>query len=269
MSPDVTGTATPQDNPAPSASRPAPSHDRPRPVIGITTYLEPVSWAAWVAVPAALVPHAYVRQLEEAGAVVVLVPPRADPDESFAHELLDRLDGLVIAGGVDVEPRRYGARPHPLSQAPRPDRDDLDLLLARVSAERRTPVLGICRGMQVMAVAAGGELEQHVPDRAGTAGHSATPGVYARHHVATIDGTLVADLLGASVDVPSSHHQSVLSHPRYRPAAWAADGTLEAMEDPEQPFRLAVQWHPEVGDDPRLFDALVVAAREFSRRSRP
>ena len=250
--------------PAPSPGSP-PLARAPRPVIGITTYVEPASWAAWVGVRAALVPHAYVRQLEEAGAVVVLVPPRADADEAFAHELLDRLDGLVIAGGADVEPSRYGALPHPSVQAPQPGRDDLELLLARVTAERRTPVLGICRGMQVMAVAAGGVLEQHLPDRAGTSGHTAAPGVYASHPVATVEGTRVAEVLGASLHVPSFHHQSVLTHPGYRAAAWAPDGTLEAMEDDEQPFRLAVQWHPEVGDDPRLFDALVAAASEVAR----
>ncbi len=239
-----------------------------RPVIGITTYLEPASWAAWVDVQAALVPHAYVHKLEEAGAVVLLVPPRAEVDEAFAHEVLDRLDGLVIAGGADVEPRRYGARPHPLVRVVRPDRDDLELLLARVTAERPTPVLGICRGMQVMAVAAGGELEQHLPDRAGTIAHMGSPGTYTHHLIATVEGTRVAEVFGASVEVPSSHHQSVLSHPGYRPAAFASDGTLEAMEDPGQPFRLAVQWHPEAGEDPRLFDALVAAAHEAARSRR-
>uniref|UniRef100_UPI0025EECC69 gamma-glutamyl-gamma-aminobutyrate hydrolase family protein n=1 Tax=Lapillicoccus sp. TaxID=1909287 RepID=UPI0025EECC69 len=156
-----------------------------RPVIGVTTYIESASWAAWVGVKAALVPHAYVRQLEEAGAVALLVPPRAEVDEAFAHDVLDRLDGLVIAGGADVEPRRYGAMPDPSVQVVRPDRDDLELLLARVTAERRTPVLGICRGMQVMAVAAGGQLEQHVPDRAGTIAHLGSPGTYTHHPVAT------------------------------------------------------------------------------------
>ena len=232
-----------------------------RPVIGVTTYIESASWAAWVGVRAALVPHAYVRQLEEAGALALLVPPRAEVDEAFAHDVLDRLDGLVIAGGADVEPRRYGARPDPSVQVVRPDRDDLELLLARVTVERRTPVLGICRGMQVMAVAAGGELEQHLPDRAGTIPHLGSPGTYTQHRVTTVEGTRVAEVLGASVEVPSSHHQSVLTHPGYRVAARASDGTLEAMEDPEQPFRLAVQWHPEVGDDPRLFQALVAASR--------
>lgn len=239
-----------------------------RPVIGVTTYIESASWAAWVGVRAALVPHAYVRQLEEAGALALLVPPRAEVDEAFAHDVLDRLDGLVIAGGADVEPRRYGARPDPSVQVVRPDRDDLELLLARVTVERRTPVLGICRGMQVMAVAAGGELEQHLPDRAGTIPHLGSPGTYTQHRVTTVEGTRVAEVLGASVEVPSSHHQSVLTHPGYRVAARASDGTLEAMEDPEQPFRLAVQWHPEVGDDPRLFDALVAATREVARTRR-
>jgi len=239
-----------------------------RPVIGVTTYVEPASWGVWSDVPAALLPHAYVRQLERAGAVVVLVPPREDADDSLAHEVLDRLDGLVIAGGPDVDPARYGAMPHPSVQAPRPDRDELELRLARASATRDLPVLGICRGMQVMAVAAGGELEQHLPDRPGVGDHAGQPGVYVRHPVTTADDSRLAQAVGGGLDVPSYHHQGVLTHPGYRPAAWAPDGTLEAFEDPAHEFRVAVQWHPEVGDDPRLFTTLVAAAGRVTARRR-
>ncbi|MCU1538945.1 MAG: peptidase, partial [Humibacillus sp.] len=112
----------------------------------------------------------------------------------------------------------------------------------------------------VMAVAAGGRLEQHVPDRVGHDDHSPAPSVYGTHVVDTVAGTRLAHLLGAHLEVPSYHHQSVLEHPGYLPSAWAPDGTLEAMEAPGARFRLAVQWHPEVGTDPRLFDALVSAA---------
>jgi putative glutamine amidotransferase len=160
-----------------------------------------------------------------------------------------------------VEATRYGAEPHVSVQAARPDRDQLELALARVSGQRGVPVLGICRGMQVMAVAAGGALEQHVPDRVGHEGHSVAPGTYAVHPVTTVAGTRTAQILGPSVQVPTYHHQSVLGHPGYVASAWADDGTLEAMEDPAAPFRLGVQWHPEVGTDPRLFRALVDAAR--------
>lgn len=230
-----------------------------RPVIGITTYVETARWGDWVDVRAALVPHSYVRSVETAGGIAVLVPPRLDADVAFAHEVLERLDGLILAGGADVDPARYGADRHPSVQEPRPDRDTLETSLATASRERGTPVLGICRGMQVMAVEAGGQLEQHVPDRVGDSVHNDVPGTYARHEVSTVDGSKVAGILGQGVQIMSYHHQAVLSHPGYLPTAWSEDGTLEAMEDAAAHFRLAVQWHPEVGSDPRLFEALVRA----------
>ncbi|MEO7446919.1 MAG: gamma-glutamyl-gamma-aminobutyrate hydrolase family protein [Humibacillus sp.] len=231
-----------------------------RPVIGITSYVESASWGSWAQVPAALVPHRYVRQIEWAGAIALVVPPRPGADDEAARAIASRLDGLVIAGGVDVAPELYAQERHPTVQASRPDRDAMEIALARATADLDLPVLGICRGMQVMAVAAGGSLEQHVPDRVGHDDHSPGPSVYGSHAVDTVAGTRVADLLGARVEVPSYHHQSVLEHPGYVAAAWAPDGTLEAMEAPDARFRLAVQWHPEVGTDPRLFNALVAAA---------
>ena len=235
-----------------------------RPVIGITGYLEPASWGAWSEVPGALVPHAYVAHVERAGGLAVVIPPRPDADDGYAAELLARLDGVVLAGGVDVDPEHYADERHATIQASRADRDATELALARATDDLDLPVLGICRGMQVMAVAAGGRLEQHVPDRVGHDDHSPAPATYGHHPVRTVAGTRIAAILGPSVDVPSYHHQSVLTHPGYVASAWADDGTLEAMEDPAAPFRLAVQWHPEVGTDPRLFDALVAAARTYA-----
>jgi len=231
-----------------------------RPVIGITAYVERASWGHWVDVPGALVPHRYVRQVEDAGAIAVVVPPRPDADDDTALEIVERLDGVVLAGGVDVAPELYADKRHASVQASRPDRDSTEMAIARATAEADLPVLGICRGMQVMAVAAGGLLEQHLPDRVGHHDHSPAPATYGSHPVHTVAGTRLAAILGEEVDVPSYHHQSVLTHPGYEPSAWAPDGTLEAMEDPDAFFRLAVQWHPEVGTDPRLFRALVEAA---------
>ena len=182
-----------------------------------------------------------------------------DADALMAGAVLSRLDGLMLAGGVDVEPHRYGAQPHPSVQEARPDRDAFELALAQATRELDTPVLGVCRGMQVMAVAAGGTLEQHLPDLVGHQEHSPAPGVYGSHLVRTVAGTTMSALLGRQVVIPSYHHQSVSSHPGYVPAAWAPDGTLEAMERPGSRFRLAVQWHPEAGQDDRLFEALVQA----------
>lgn len=238
-----------------------------RPVIGVTSYVEPVDRGDWVAQPSTVLPHNYVEHIERAGAIAVVLPPRLDAEDALVAGLLARLDGVVIAGGADVEPSRYAAVPDSRLQSPRPDRDVFELTVARVTGVTRQPLLGICRGMQVMAVAAGGELEQHVPDRVGHEGHSPAPGVYASHHVTTVAGTRLASILGTDVlDVPTYHHQAVRTHPGYAASAWHEDGTLEAMEDTAYPFRLAVQWHPEAGGDGRLFDALVQACSASARR---
>ena len=238
-----------------------------RPVIGLTCYVEPVTRAVWQDIPSATVPYSYVRNIEQAGGLVVIIPPRADGDPALAAEILSRLDGLVIAGGADVDPVRYARPRHASAQESREDRDAMELALATAAAEQDVPILGICRGMQVMAVAAGGDLEQHLPDRVGHEDHSPQEGVYGRHPVSTVAGTRVHSLLGDATVVPTYHHQSVLTHPGFVAAAWAPDGTLEAMEDPVAGFRLAVQWHPEEGEDPRLFAALVEAATRHTRAS--
>ena len=231
-----------------------------RPVIGISCYVEPASWGPWADVSCALLPVAYVTKIEQAGGVVMIIPPRVDADEDVAAEVLGRLDGLVIAGGVDVDPQRYAAERHPSVQASRADRDATELVLASVAGRTGIPLLGICRGMQVMAVAAGGTLEQHVPDRVGHDDHSPEVAVYGNHVVDTVPGTRLAAMLGPRTSVPSYHHQAVHTHPGFASAAWAPDGTLEAMEDPAAAFRVGIQWHPEVGEDLRLFEALVRAA---------
>lgn len=238
-----------------------------RPVIGVSCYVEDVDRSVWVQQHSVVLPHRYVDHLERAGAIVVVLPPRHDADDAMAAAVLSRLDGLVIAGGADVEASRYDAAPHPTSQPPRPGRDAWELALARVSGERDLPLLGICRGMQIMAVAAGAALVQHLPDVVGHEAHCPAPGEYSSHHATPVPGTVLAGLLGEDeLSVPTYHHQAVrpetLGDTAYRPSAWHADGTLEAMEDPGAAFRIAVQWHPEAGDDTRIFDALVAAARD-------
>ncbi|MGL4174671.1 MAG: gamma-glutamyl-gamma-aminobutyrate hydrolase family protein [Dermatophilaceae bacterium] len=236
-----------------------------RPVVGVSCYLEEVDRDPWVAQRSAVLPHDYVAHLERAGAVVVLLPPRPDADAGLARTVLSRVDGLVVAGGADIGTERYGAERHPRAQAPRPDRDGWELALASAAVEADLPVLGVCRGMQVLAVAAGARLEQHVPDRVGHEGHCPRPGVYSSHHVTPVPGSALAGLLGEQpLDVPTYHHQAVvpesLAGSGWVASAWHDDGTLEAMEHPAGRFRLGVQWHPEAGDDGRLFDALVAAA---------
>ena len=242
-----------------------------QPVIGVSCYVEDIDRAPWTSQHSAVLPHGYLDHLERAGALVVILPPRPDAADDLAAAVLARLDGLVIAGGADVEARHYGAPAHATSQDPRPDRDAWELALARVSQERQTPVLGICRGMQVMAVAAGGSLQQHLPAVVGHEAHCPRPGSYSSHSVTPVDGSRLAAILGGeALDVPTYHHQAVqaqsLEGTAYEPSAWHADGTLEGMEDPASPFRMAVQWHPEAGDDPRLFEALVASARQHAAR---
>jgi putative glutamine amidotransferase len=227
-----------------------------RPVIGISTYREQARFGAWNT-SADLLHATYARSVEAAGGVAVLLPPQT----SGAAEIVPRLDGLIIAGGADVEPARYGALPHPRSQTWRPDRDawEWGLLDAADAAER--PVLGICRGMQLMAVRAGGSLEQHLPDVVGHSEHAPAPGAFGWTSIRTESGSLVRSLVGDQVQVSCHHHQAVAEHPGFEVTARAADGTIEAMEDPERPFWLAVQWHPEYGDDYGLFRGLVSAGR--------
>ncbi len=246
---------------------------RTPPVIGLTCYVEEVDRAPWVGQRSAVLPYRYVDQVQRAGGLAVVLPPRHDVDERMAARLLGRVDGLVVGGGADVDASRYGAEPHPASQDPRHDRDAWEITLVHAATALDLPVLGICRGMQVMAVAAGASLEQHLPDVVGHDAHCPEPGVYASHHVAPVAGTRLARLVGQDpVDVPTYHHQAVspgsLDGSGFVAAAWHEDGTLEAMEDPGARFRLAVQWHAEEAEGSALFEALAEAAAARAATSR-
>jgi putative glutamine amidotransferase len=215
----------------------------------------------WQQVPAVLVPAAYVQALRRAGARVLLLPPERGLTGEDAHDLLSRVDGLVVAGGADVAPERYAAVPHPLSQRPREDRDDAEVALVTAAGAVGLPVLGVCRGMQVLAVAGGGTLDQHLPEVVGHNGHSPAVDGYGTHGVALAEGSWLRTVLGARIDVPTHHHQGVRSHPGLVATGWADDGVVEAVEGPGPHLRIGVQWHPEVDEDPRLFDAFVAALR--------
>jgi putative glutamine amidotransferase len=235
---------------------------RSRPVIGITSYVEDASWRVWQSLPAALISYAYVHQVADAGGTALVIPPLpSGATEDDARSLLGRLDGLVLSGGSDIDPARYGESRLPTTQEARPDRDYSELLLARV-ARGTMPVLGICRGMQVLAVAAGGTLNQHLPLLLGTDNHSPAPASYGKTAVRIDAGSRLASVIGTAVEVDCYHHQGVATHPGYAAAAWAADGIVEAMELPDAAFNVGVQWHPEIGTDPRLFQALMRAARD-------
>lgn len=231
------------------------------PVIGITAYVEPASWRVWRDSPAALVPMTYVHHVRAAGGLPVVLPPApSDPGADVIDSMLGPLDGLLLVGGPDVDPARYGEEAHASVEPPRPDRDGTELALVQRARERDLPVLGVCRGMEVIAVAAGGRLEQHLPDRLDSHEHAPAMGEYGVHAVRIAAGSRLAGVLGERVEVSSYHHQGVLTHPGLEPVAWADDGVLEAVEDPSARFCVGVLWHPEVGTDPRLFEALVRAA---------
>ena len=232
-----------------------------RPLIGLTAYAEPASWGVWSGLPATLLPSSYAAHIYAARGQPVLVPPYEDLADADADALVRRLDGLVLTGGVDVEPARYGADRHPSVQASRPDRDAMEILLTAAARAHDLPLLGVCRGMQVMAVAAGGTLDQHLPDTLGHTEHLERPGSFGTHPVTTVEGSVLADVIGAGAEVASYHHQGVRTHPGYSATAYAADGTVEGLEDPALRFCVAVQWHPELGEDSGVFAALVEAAR--------
>lgn len=231
------------------------------PLIGLTTYREEAAWGVWQQ-RADVLPTQYAAAVEATGGVPVLLPPVGQP--GAADAVVARLDGLVISGGADVEPERYGEEPHPRTAAWRADRDAWETALLDAADAAGLPVLGVCRGMQVMAVRAGGVLDQHVPDLVGHEQHSPGGDEFGAVAVTTTPGTRLAALVGDQLSVNCHHHQSVRTHPGFDAVARAADGTLEAMEAPGQRFCVGVQWHPETAADVGLLAGLVRAAATYA-----
>ncbi|BDH04696.1 gamma-glutamyl-gamma-aminobutyrate hydrolase family protein [Streptomyces seoulensis] len=224
-----------------------------RPLIGVSTYLEAgARWGVWE-LEAALLPAAYPRLVSRSGGLPALLPP---DDPAVAPEVVARLDGVVVAGGPDVDPARYGAERSPRCGPPAPERDAWELALIEAALAARVPLLGICRGMQLLNVALGGTLVQHLD------GHAETVGVYGAHPVRPVPGTLYAEIEPDDTSVPTYHHQAVdRLAPGLIPSAHAADGTIEALElPPAEGWALGVQWHPEMGTDERVMRALIAAA---------
>jgi putative glutamine amidotransferase len=229
-----------------------------RPVVGVSTYRETARWGVWETTADVL--HAqYADAVVAAGGVPVLLPPAAGT-EDVARTVVSRIDALVVSGGADVDPGRYGAEPHRRTAAWREDRDAWETALLQAAEEIALPTLGVCRGMQLMAVAAGGSLHQHTPELVGHEEHNPGGDAFGRTSVRTAEGSRLRAVIGEHAEVGCHHHQSVEVHPGFDAVAWAFDGSLEAMEQPGDRFCLAVQWHPEVGTDHTLFAALVAAA---------
>lgn len=232
-----------------------------RPIIGITSYVERARWGIWDTT-AALLPYSYVRAVEAAGGRAVLLPPTNDA----VAETLGFVDGLILAGGADIDPAMYGAESHAETTGIRPDRDSGEAALVAAALDRGTPVLGICRGMQLLNVAGGGTLHQHLPEVVGHTTHRAEIGTYSEHGVHFEPGSLVCRLLGDRSDVKSYHHQGIdRIGVGLTATGWADDGTVEVLEQQDQAFALGVLWHPEERDDAGLFQGLVAAASQVRR----
>jgi putative glutamine amidotransferase len=229
----------------------------PPPLIGVTTYYEAASWGVWVR-EAALLPAPYIRAVERAGGVPVLLPPTA---ARGVESLIRGLDGVVFAGGGDVEPALYGAARHEATGPPQPDRDRFEFALVRAVIEADLPFLAVCRGIQVLNVAREGDLVQHLPEAVGNDDHSPERGKMGAHAVRINLASTVGKILGEQADVATHHHQAVKRLGKGLVAvAWTDDQVVEAIELQGHRFGLGVQWHAEEGDDLRLFEALVTEA---------
>jgi gamma-glutamyl-gamma-aminobutyrate hydrolase PuuD len=231
-----------------------------RPIIGITSELDAARWGDWIR-EAAVSPVSYIRAVERAGGAPLIVPP---VPSASVPAYLEALDGLLFTGGRDLDPELYDQQRHAEADEPDHRRDRFELALMRAALEGNVPFLAVGRGLHVLAVARGGALHQDLP------GHRPVRARYQPHDVVLDADSVLGRLLGSQIQVPAAHHQAP-SHPGegVTVAGWSPDGEVtEALEVPGHRFGIAVHWHPEEGDDPRLLAALVEAAAAEPRPSR-
>ena len=237
------------------------------PVIGLTTYRQQARSGVWD-VPAAFLPAVYLEGVTRAGGIAALLPPQpvdGANSPAIAEQVIGRLDGLILTGGKDVDPAAYGHQPHPATEVPARDRDAWEFALLDAALRRGVPVLGICRGPQVINVALGGTLHQHLPDVLGHSGHRVADATFASHTARIAAGTRLNRLLGDSIATRCYHHQGIDQVGAGLIASARCDGVIEGIESAGENFVVGVQWHPEENlDDLRLFAALVEAARTYA-----
>lgn len=247
------------------ASRGSDVEVEPKPLIGITTYLQRAQTGVWDT-RAAFLPETYFAAVEAAGGIPVLLPPQP-LDGGVAEQLMDRIDGLIISGGLDVEASRYGAQPHERADPPSRVRDDWDDALLTAAIDGEVPFLAICRGIQVLNVNRGGTLHQHLPEVIGDDRYSGENGVFAVNRVEVEEGSQVASIIGAGAhEVKSYHHQAIDAVGEgLNVTAHSSGGVVQAVELDGVPFGVGVQWHPEqdAEQDARLFQSLVKAAAAY------
>ena len=217
------------------------------PIIGLSCYVESARWGAWNT-RAALIQTAYIEKTQQAGGVVVIIPPGSHSARAIA-----RVDALVLAGGADVNPELYHAVALHTTEQPRVDRDDSETSLYLAARAKDIPILGICRGLQIMAVAHGGTLHQHLPDLGHGTVHRDSSTIFSQHSAHFSEGSLIHALVGShTATVNSAHHQAVDSSGDLLVTGWADDHTVEVCEDATASFVLGVQWHPEQADDANI-----------------
>ena len=228
------------------------------PRIGLPTYREQARWGAWDRA-SDLLPTDYAARVQEAGGLPLLLPPADAQDAELA---LGAVHGLVLTGGADIDPTRYGAEKHQETGPLCPERDSWEFALVSAALACDMPILGICRGLQLLNVARGGTLIQYLPDVVGHHGHRLVDGQHGIERVTVAPGSRLAELVGAQLDVATHHRQGIGRLGRGLVAtAWAADGTIEAAELPDARWVIAVQWHPEISGAGDLFRGLVGACR--------
>lgn len=233
------------------------------PVIGITSYLEQARTGVWD-VPASFLPQVYLNGVTDAGGIAVVLPPQP-VQPGVAEAIVASIDGLILSGGADIDPARYGQEPHARTGAPRTDRDAFEAALLEAAIAAELPFLGICRGAQVLNVERGGTLIQHLPDEVGDDRYQLGAGRFNRIEVEVEPGSRIGEVLGEDLRVGAHlyHHQAIGEvGAGLTVTSRTADGVIESLELDDVPFGIAVQWHPEENtEDRRLFAGLVDAAR--------